>query len=282
MKFKEALHDAARTLAEGSIEAPLLEAELLLMHAMEMGRTELYVKLEDDLPLRYSDALLELVDRRLKREPSAYILGHREFYGLDFYVGPGVLIPRPETETLVDAAVAFIHSNFLWSDPVIADIGTGSGAVAVSLAHLFPRAKVYAMDMSRQALDIAALNCIRHGVRVEILQGDLLAPLPRSVDIIVANLPYVRNDEMAGLPEEIRDYEPHIALSGGADGLDIVRRLIVDAGEKLRAGGVVLIEIAPSQVDIFKAWIARSGLWPCVEPVYDDGGIVRVLKLSWI
>jgi release factor glutamine methyltransferase len=279
MKVKEALHSTAKTLAANAVEDAPLEAELLLMHAMDLGRTALYVRLEDDLPSEYGDDLSQLVSRRLKREPAAYILGHREFYGLDFYVSPGVLIPRPETETLVEEAIAFARRNFPSGDPVIADIGTGSGAIAVSLAHTFPRAKVYAADISMRALDTTALNCIRHGVRIELLQGDLIAPLPQPVDIIVANLPYVRDDELAGLSEEIRDYEPRIALAGGVDGLDIVRKFIIDAPERLNSGGAVLVEVAPAQVDVLKAWAGELGSWSSVKPVSDASGIVRVLKL---
>ena len=282
MKVKEALHNTAKTLAANAVEEAPLEAELLLMHAMDLGRTGLYVRLEDDLPSRCGAAIADLVSRRLRREPVAYILKNREFYGLDFYVGPGVLIPRPETETLVEEAKALVRREFPSRNPVIADIGTGSGAIAVSLARLFPRAKVYAADISRQALDIAALNCIRHGVRVELLQGDLLAPLPQPVDIIVANLPYVRDDELVALSEEIKDHEPHIALAGGKDGLDIVRRLIFDAPEWLKPGGTVLVEVAPAQVDTLKAWVDELGLWSCIELVSDDGGVARVLKLRGV
>ena len=282
MKIKEALNNTAKTLAANAVEEAPLEAELLLMHAMDLGRTGLYVRLEDDLPSKCGAAIADLVSRRLSREPVAYILKNREFYGLDFYVGPGVLIPRPETETLVEEAKALVRREFPSGNPVIADIGTGSGAIAVSLARLFPRAKVYAADISRQALDIAALNCIRHGVRVELLQGDLLAPLPQPVDIIVANLPYVRDDELVGLSEEIRDHEPHIALVGGKDGLDIVRRLIVAAPEWLKPGGTVLVEVAPAQVDTLKAWVDELGLWSCIELVSDDGGVARVFKLRGV
>jgi release factor glutamine methyltransferase len=282
MKVKEALHNTARTLAANAVEEASLEAELLLMHAMDLGRTGLYVKLEDDLPSQCDAAITDLVSRRLRREPVAYILKNREFFGLDFYVGPGVLIPRPETETLVEEAVAFTRCNFTSGDPVIADIGTGSGAIAISLSRLFPKAKVYATDISAQALDIAALNCIRHGVRVELLQGDLLAPLPQPVDIIIANLPYVRDDELIGLSREIKDHEPHIALAGGGDGLDIVCRLVVDAPNKLRSGGAVLVEVAPVQVDTLKAWVVELGLWSCVESAGDAGGVVRVVKLRGV
>lgn len=279
MKVKEALRSTAGKLAGASVEEAALEAELLLMHAMSIDRAGLYAGLDDDLPSKYKKILSGLIARRLTGEPSAYILGHREFYGLDFYVGPGVLIPRPETETLVDEAAACIRRNFPSGDPVIADIGTGSGAIAVSLAYMFRRSTVYATDISAQALDIAALNCIRHGVRVELLKGDLLAPLPQPVDIIAANLPYVRDDEMDGLSEEIRGHEPRVALSGGADGLDVVRRLIIGAPAKLREGGAVLVEVAPSQADELVSWAGELDSWGGADIIDDCGGFSRVVKL---
>jgi len=239
----------------------------------------LYVRLEDNLSTKHAAALAELVDRRLKREPAAYILGHREFYGLDFYVDSGVLIPRPETETLVEEAITFARSNFPSCDPVVADIGTGSGAIAVALARSLPKAGVCGVDISTRALDIAALNCIRHNVRVELLAGDLLAPLSEPVDMIVANLPYIADGDMAGLSAEIREYEPGVALAGGEDGLDIVRRLIADAPQRLKPGGAVLVEVAPAQVDALKTWAGALGPWAQVEPVSDAGGFARAVKL---
>lgn len=279
MKVKDSLRRTAVKLAAKGIDDASLEAELLLMHAMGVERAGLYVRLEDNLSSKHAAALSKLVDRRLKREPAAYILGHREFYGLDFYVNPSVLIPRPETELLVDEAITFARSNFLSCDPLVADIGTGSGAIAVSLARSLPKAGVYAVDISPRALDIAALNCIRHNVRVELLAGDLLAPLSEPVDMIVANLPYIADGDMDGLSDEIREYEPNVALAGGEDGLDIVRRLIVDAPECLKPGGALLVEVAPAQVNALKAWAGELGPWSYVAPVADAGGFARVLKL---
>jgi release factor glutamine methyltransferase len=279
VKVKESLRRTAAKLEAKGIDDASLEAELLLMHVMGVKRAGLYVRLEDDLSPKHAAALAELVKRRLKREPAAYILGHREFYGLDFYVDSSVLIPRPETELLVEEAVTFARSNFPSGDPIIADIGTGSGAIAVSLARSLPKAGVYAVDISPRALDIAALNCIRHNVRVGLLSGDLLMPLPQPVDMIVANLPYIADNDMCGLSDEIREYEPSVALAGGEDGLDIVRRLIVDAPERLKPGGAVLVEVAPAQVDTLKAWAGGLGSWSYVESVSDAGGFARAVKL---
>ena len=279
MKVKESLRRTAAALEAGHIDDASLEAELLFMHGLGVERAGLYVRLEDDLSSSHVAALAELVNRRFKREPAAYILGHREFYGLDFYVDSSVLIPRPETELLVEEAVTFARSNFPSGNPVVADIGTGSGVIAVSLARSLPGAWVYGVDISPRALDIAALNCIRHNVRVELLAGDLLTPLSQPVDMIVANLPYIADSDMVGLSDEIRGYEPSVALAGGEDGLDVVRRLIVDAPERLKPGGVVLVEVAPVQVDALEAWAGALGPWSYVEPVSDAGGFARVLKL---
>jgi release factor glutamine methyltransferase len=279
VKVKESLRRTAAKLAAKDIDDASLEAELLFMHTMGIERASLYVRLEDNLLPKHAAALANLVKRRLKREPAAYILGHREFYGMDFYVDSSVLIPRPETEMLVEEAITFARSNFSYGNPIIADIGTGSGAIAVALARSLPKASVYGVDISQRALDIAALNCIRHNVRVELLAGDLLAPLSEPVDMIVANLPYIADRDMAGLSDEIREYEPIVALAGGEDGLDIVRRLIADAPQRLKSGGTVLAEVAPAQVDALKAWADGLGPWSQVESVSDAGGFARALKL---
>jgi release factor glutamine methyltransferase len=279
MKVKESLRRTAAKLAAKGIDDASLEAELLLMHVMGVTRAGLYVKLEDTLSAKHAAALAKLVTRRLKREPAAYVLGHREFYGMDFYVDSSVLIPRPETETLVEEAFNHARNAFPSGDPVIVDIGTGSGVIAVALARSLPKAGVYGVDISPRALDIAALNCIRHNVRVGLLHGDLLAPLEQPVDMIVANLPYIADCEMAGLSDEIREYEPHVALAGGEDGLDIVRRLIADAPAYLKPGGAVLVEVAPAQVEALEAWVGGLDSWAQVEPISDAGGFVRALKL---
>lgn len=279
MKVKEALRKTASELAAKNIDDAVLEAELLFMHVMCVERVGLYVRLEDDLSPECRGRLSKLVDRRLKREPISYILGHREFYGLDFYVDSRVLIPRPETELLVEAAIEHVQQNFSSYVPIIADIGTGSGAIAVSLARALPAAVVYAVDISAQALDIAALNCIRHNVCVGLLHGDLLAPLEQPVDMIVANLPYVADADIAGLSSEIKEYEPDVALAGGMDGLNVVRRLIANASAYLKPGGVVLVEVAPAQMRALTAWVGGLGCWACVDVKADAGGFARVAKM---
>lgn len=281
MTIKEALHQASKTLASGSIEDAPLEAELLLMHLLGIERARLYARLEQELPPHEIRAFDQLLERRLSHEPIAYILGHREFFGYDFCVAPGVLIPRPESELLVEKALDFVESEFPHRDPVIAEIGTGCGAIAITLALLLPQAKIYATDVSPCALGIARVNCDRHGVanRVHLLEGDLLDPLPEHADIIIANLPYIRDAELSQLSAEVRMFEPGEALSGGEDGLEKVRPLLGQAQRRLQPGDLVLVEIGAGQGDAV-ACLAKS-LFPQakVELARDLGGRERVLSV---
>jgi release factor glutamine methyltransferase len=306
---KEARHQAAKTLAANAIEDAPLEAELLLMHVLSIDRTHLYVRLEDELLPGDEQALHHLINRRLTREPLAYITGHREFFGHDFLVASGVLIPRAESELLVEEAIDFVKRHFpgfeeyssagnetsipresthgnpatpqqYERNPVVAEIGTGSGAIAISLALLLPHATVYATDISPRALQIAAINCERHDVRVHLLEGDLLDPVPQQVDIIIANLPYIRDEEWGELSPEIKMYEPAVALAGGRDGLDKIRQLLVNIPEKLCPGGIVLLEIGPAQGPELVS--CTKGLFPGarIELAKDLGGVDRVFKVN--
>ena len=281
MIIGEALHKASKTLAAHLFEEASLEAEILLMHVLGVDRAKLYALLGEELSGGDAEVLAQLVNRRLTNEPVAYIVGHREFFGYDFHVAPGVLIPRPESELLVEETLDFVRGYFPEEDPIVAEIGTGSGAIAISLALLLPKAEIYATDISARALEIARVNCERHGVqdRVHLLEGDVLAPLPEPVDIIIANLPYIGDEELDELGDEIRMFEPLEALAGGGDGLDKVRQLLVKVGEKLRPEGLVLLEIG--YVQRGAAASLRLLLPPAasVELVKDLGGRERVLKI---
>ncbi len=284
MTIKEALHRTAQRLASHAIEDASLEAELLTMHLLGVDRARLYSRLGDELSHDEVKALDKLLERRLCHEPIAYILGQREFFGHDFYVAPGVFIPRPESELLVEQALEFFGLSdkppTLEKVEVIAEIGTGSGAIAISLALSLPQAKIYATDVSTHALEIARMNCARHGVRIHLLEGDLLAPLPEPVDMLISNLPYVKNAELTHLAVEIRGFEPLSALAGGEDGLDKVRQLLAEAGDKLRPGGLILLEIGAGQGQT-AASLARGVLPEAeVELVKDLGGIERVLRVN--
>ena len=192
---------------------------------------------------------MALLRRREAGEPLAYIVGHREFYGLDFRVDRRVLIPRQETETLMECVIE--HCASLKGDRAVrvADVGTGSGAIAVAVAVRVPNAMVTAIDVDAGTLEVADANRCRHGVegRVSLACGDLLAPLSAPVDVIVSNPPYIRSGDMATLPREVR-CEPAGALDGGADGLAVVRRLLAEAPARLNAGGALFVEIAPEQM----------------------------------
>ena len=282
MILKQVLHDIVQTLAAHDIEDARLEAEVLLMHFFGVNRARLYARLELEMLPGGEAALEKLVERRIAREPLAYITGHREFFGRDFHVAPGVLIPRAETEILVEKTLNFVKHRFSGRDPVIAEVGTGSGAIAISLALELPEAVIYATDISARALEIAAFNCERYHVGIRLLEGDLLAPVPEPVDIIIANLPYVRDGEMGELQDEIKKYEPVVALSGGPDGLDKLRCLlsyVAESGGKLRSGGLILLEIGPAQGEVLALFAAE--LFPSAEIdlIPDLSGMDRVLRI---
>ncbi len=244
---REALVQAVRTLGTEGVDSPRLDAELLLAHVLGASRATILAWPERHLTPKELTAYRNLTARRAEREPLAYILGQREFFGLDFAVDPRVLIPRPETELLVEHALR--RAREMASPPRIADVGAGSGAIAVTLAVHLPGAAVYALDGAAGALAVTTANAQRHqvGDRVSCLQGDLLEPLRERVDLITANLPYVTTVEWENLPPEIRKYEPRSALDGGPDGLTLIRRLLSLAGPYLNPGGAILLEIGASQ-----------------------------------
>lgn len=281
MKLAPAWRQASDKLASQGIEDATLEAELLLRHILKMRRAELYAHLADDITATQVLSLNQLLGRRLRHEPSAYIRRSREFYGLDFYVDGRVLIPRPETELLVELALELARSYFP-SEVLIADIGTGSGAIAVALAVNLPQcigATIYATDISPQALEVAEINCRRHGVadRVHRLCGDLLTPLPQPVDIIVTNLPYVPEADWEDLPPEISRYEPRLALAGGADGLDCIRRFLRQVPGYLRPGGSFLLEVGIGQGQAVLEMAQNIFPSASVEIIPDLAGIPRVV-----
>lgn len=249
--WRYALQTAADTLsAVEDSETARLEAEVLLRHALGVSRAELYTHLDSPLTGEQHRAYRELIQRRLRREPVAYITEHREFFGLDFYVNRHVLIPRPETEILVEKALDWASMRQTpaggWR---VADVGTGSGAIAISLAVNLPESNILAIDISNDALQVASVNCKRHGVsdRVRLHQGDLLTGMSEKFHIIAANLPYVTKEELLGLSQSIREYEPVTALAGGEDGLDLYRRFFKQAPRALFSGGLLLGEIGAGQ-----------------------------------
>jgi release factor glutamine methyltransferase len=276
---------AALTLV-GQTPKPRLDAQVLLRHVLDVERTTLYTYPERLLTAQQEQQFSELIERRKLGEPIAYLTGHKEFFGLDFLVDRRVLIPRPETELLVEAALSIIREQLAGARvPVVADIGTGSGIIPVTLAVQEPRLPyLYASDISSDALAVARLNCQRHAVeeRVRLLQGDLLAPLPEPIDLLTANLPYVGTDEMEVLTPEVHAYEPHLALFSGNQGLDTMRRFFAEAQQpgKLKPDAVMLLEIGYQQRELLRDLL--SELWPHATVTFtkDYAGWDRLLQVS--
>lgn len=243
--------EAARHWATGqlvlSTEKPRLEAEMLLATLLDWNRAQLLAHLDAPLPETIATTFRAWVLRRAAGEPLPYITGRIEFCALEFAVTPAVLIPRPETEMLVELALEHA-SETPGATRTIADVGTGSGCIAITLASRLPQARCYAIDLSSAALEVARQNAARHGVleRLHFLEGDLLTPLPEPVDIIVSNPPYIAESEWDSLPLSVRQ-EPALALLAGSDGLDVVRRLLAQAPAKLKPGGSILVEIGERQ-----------------------------------
>jgi release factor glutamine methyltransferase len=246
-----------------------------------MSKTRLYTEPEKILTSTEIGQLWSLIQRRLNNEPAAYILGHCEFYGIDLCVDCHTFIPRPETELLVEQAVGLARRISRPGKGItIADVGTGCGAIAISLALALPQAKIYATDISARALQVAETNCQRHAVsnHVELLQGNLLEPLSQPVDMIVGNLPYIKDCEFKDLSPEIIDFEPVSALAGGLDGLDEIQRMLEQMPGKLSREGSFLLEIGQGQGRVVTSLI--EGYFPkaSIELISDLGGIERVVK----
>jgi len=275
--LKQACSHAREILNANNIEDATLESELLLRHTLKISRVQLYLDLDYELSSKEEEAFWHLIERRLSGEPTAYITGYREFYGLNFYIDPSVLIPRPESELLVEKALKLAQNRPI---PTIAEVGTGCGAIAISLALNLPQTKIYATDISASALKVALFNCQKHGVanRICFLQGDMLDPLPEPVDLIVTNLPYVKESELPRI--NTQDFEPSLALNGGSDGLEKIRQLCRQANNKLCPDGYLLLEIGQGQSKTVTTFL-RS-LFPSakIEVTPDLGGIDRVVSLT--
>lgn len=279
MNLKQSLAQIRRTLASHRIEEPDIDAELLLRHAANLSKDQLYVQYNRKLTDKETHLLYSLIQRRLKGEPIAYILGYREFFGIEFDVNPSVLIPRPETELLVEKAIEFARQQNI---RLIADIGTGSGAIAISLAKHLPDAKIYAVDISKDALQVAKANCKKHNVTDHVgpLHGNLLEPLQEAVDLIVANLPYVKNADWEQLPAGIKANEPKSALAGGTDGLDVIRELLSTTEGKLRPNGAILLEIGYDQGEATLK-LAKNHFPKGTAEIYTDlAGLNRVVSIK--
>lgn len=250
---------------------------------LAVDRTHLLTRSDEHITRSQYEDYLHLIERRAAGEPLQYITGHQEFYGLDFRVTPAVLIPRPETEFLVERIIKLMDDSM--TSPLIVDVGTGSGCIAVSLAVNVPRARVIATDLSGAALEVARTNAERHGAndRIEFLQGDLVEPLKahhleNSVDVLASNPPYVNAGNAELIQREVRDWEPGEALFGGVEGLDFYRRLLVEGLTFVKPGGYMIFEIGYNQLDAITEIIAALE-WELVDVVNDLQGIPRTVTL---
>jgi release factor glutamine methyltransferase len=277
----EAIAKAAARLAARRIENARLDAEVLLRFVLDRDRAWLVAHFPDELDERYRRYYDQLLTRRAVREPLQYIIGRQEFWGLDFTVTPDVLIPRPETELVVASALEALDGR---PAPVIADLCTGSGCIAVSLAKALPGARIYAADRSAEALAVARTNAGRHAVadRIRFLEGDLFGPLAGAglrgaMDAVTANPPYVTAGEFASLQPEVRDFEPEIALVAGPEGTEVAERIIRAAPEYLTAGGQLVLEMGIGQAASLRPAVERTGAYASVRVLKDLSGIDRVI-----
>lgn len=266
-------------LATKGAESPRLDAEVLLSHVRGCPRIALYTAFDEPVADAERARFRELVSRRGGGEPVAYLVGSREFFSLPFAVTKDVLIPRPETEGLVVRAIDLFKDA---AAPRIVDVGTGSGAIAVAIAKRLPQATLTASDISAAALAVAADNAARHGVggRVACVESDLLAApaLAGPWDAIVSNPPYVREDEVAALPRDVRDHEPRSALVAGPTGVEVVERLARQAGERLAPGGWLLVEIGPAIAAAAEGVLAAVPELDPAPTLKDLAGLPRIVQ----
>jgi len=281
----ELLRWSMNTLKDHQIANPRLNAELLLAYSLNLSREELYARLHRELKEGEKGGLERLIQRRISGEPLQYILGRQEFWSINFKVDPRVLIPRPETELLVEQSLSILSENCRKRNPSALEIGTGSGAIAIALAKEVKDIFLVATDISRDALILAKENAKSAGVQDQIrfVNGDLFGPLRPSrekkpFDLILSNPPYIVRRKISTLAKEVKDYEPTIALDGGKDGLAFYRRIIPEAPDYLQPGGWLLLEVALGQGPDVSELIEEEGNFFKPECILDLSGIGRVVK----
>jgi release factor glutamine methyltransferase len=290
MDNRAALRQAMADLRAAQVPSHTLAAELLLMHVLERDRAWIYTHPEDQLESAAVDRYFALVARRAAGEPTQYLTGKQEFWGLEFEVTLAVLIPRPETEHVVEVALERLGSRGikinmktgLPSPPLrIADVGTGSGCIAVALANELPHAEVLATDISAQALAVARRNAVRHGVadRIQLVRTDLLASVSEAdrFDLVVSNPPYIAREESGQLAREVREHEPADALFAGPTGVEIYPRLIQQAASLLQRRGILVLELGYNSLDHVRALLYGQPPWVNVSVTNDLAGIPRVI-----
>ena len=278
--LRTVIQDTHQKLESAGIPDARLEAEVMVMNVLRMPRQAIFAEQEREVSEQQQVALDELLKRRYTREPLAYILGQREFYGINVVLTPAVLIPRPESEGLVEHALFMAMMGMESTDLTIADVGTGSGAIAINLAIHLPMGRIFAVDISDSVLDVAAYNIRAHGGgdRVSLAIGDLLDAVPEPLDLIVANLPYIPTDRISKLQPEVQK-EPVLALDGGADGLDLIRRLLAQAENKLKSHGIILLEMDPDQVPVVAELALQHFPKGSTDVEQDLAGMNRILVI---
>ena len=251
--LRDFLYQTRGSLIDADIPDPRLEAEMILSHELQVARHRLYAFQNDVLTSQQLGNLESIVARRIQREPLAYILGHREFYGVDLQVSSAVMVPRSETELLVERALLVCLEQLAKDSLVVVDVGTGSGCIAINLAMHLPMCTVLAVDISAEALDVARVNVQNHhlGERITLMKGDLLENIDGPVDVLVGNLPYIPTGRLDQLSPEVR-CEPRSALDGGCEGVDQLIRLLEQAATKLAPRATVLLEIDPGQSPVLE------------------------------
>jgi release factor glutamine methyltransferase len=268
-------------LGDHGAESPRLDAEVLLAHALDCARIELYTRFAETVSDAVRAAYRELLRRRAAHEPVAYLVGHKEFFSLDFEVGPDVLIPRPDSEFVILEFVRLARDR---PAVTVVDVGAGSGNLSVAAARQHAGARVIAIDLSAAALAIARRNAERHGVadRIEFLEGDLLSPLPTDsqADFLISNPPYIPTEELDRLPEGVRRYEPRWAIDGGPGGLDVVGRLIHGAAEHLKPDGQFILEIGAPQESAVRQRMEATGAFELRPTIRDYAGHPRVVSAT--
>ena len=273
-------------LRKNGSESPRLEAEVLLAHARNSPRIQLYTSFNDEPTEAERTAFREMVRRRAEGTPVAYLVGHKEFFSLDFVVNSDCLIPRPETEHLVVAAIDWAKERIKAIGSTrrlrIADVCTGSGCVAVAAAKQLPNSELLASDISPNALATATLNIAKHGLegRIQLFEGDLLDAIPSdqpNFDIILSNPPYVSDDEFQSLSKDVREHEPKMALVSGPTGMEVTERLLSQASSRLLDGGVVMLESSPMLVPRIEQHIQSLGPWALKSTIKDLRGHARII-----
>lgn len=277
--IKEAYLTASSFLESQGVADARGNADVLLMHVLDVTRSQLLLRWNEPFPAEKDDAWQEALRRKAAGEPAQYIIGEQYFYGLPFKVTPAVLIPRPETELLVERVIELGQKLFTGDEePVVCDVGAGSGAIAVSIAVTCPKWQVVSSDISAAALAVAAENAARNGAAVELVEGDLLAPhiaSGRGIDILVSNPPYIPASDESTLQPEVRLYEPHTALFGGADGLDLYRRMAEQMRQLPALPKIVGFEVGIHQAGEVAAMLEQLAGWDEIEIVRDLAGIER-------